>query len=59
MERLGIIHKGAPEQIRAAVNAAIATAPERFILGADCTVPSQTSWDNLRLAIRTAHEAQR
>ena len=59
LERLGIISKGTPEQIRTAVNAAIATAPERYILGADCTVPPQTSWDNLRLAIRTAHEAQR
>ena len=34
-------------------------APERFILGADCTVPPQTPWDNLRLAIQIAHEAQR
>ena len=59
LERLGIIGKGTPEQIRAAVNAAIAQAPERFILGADCTVPPQTSWDNLRLAIQIAHEARR
>ena len=59
MERLGTLSKGSPEQIRAAVNAAIAAAPERYILGADCTVPPQTSWDNLRLAIQTAHEARR
>jgi uroporphyrinogen decarboxylase len=59
LERLGIISKGTPEEIRAAVNAAITAAPERCILGADCTVPPQTSWDNLRLAIQTAHEAQR
>jgi len=59
LERLGIIGTGTPEQIRAAVNAAIAQAPERFILGADCTVPSQTPWDNLRLAIQIAHEARR
>lgn len=59
LERLGIISKGTPEQIRAAVNAALATAPERFILGADCTVPPQTSWDNLRLAIQIAHETRR
>jgi uroporphyrinogen decarboxylase len=59
LERLGIISTGTPEQIRAAVNAAIAAAPERYILGADCTVPSQTPWDNLRLAIQIAHEAQR
>jgi uroporphyrinogen decarboxylase len=59
LERLGIISKGTPEQIRTAVNAALAEAPERFILGADCTVPPQTSWDNLRLAIQIAHETQR
>ncbi|MFO7632231.1 MAG: uroporphyrinogen decarboxylase family protein, partial [Caldilinea sp.] len=59
LERLGIIGKGTPEQIRAAVNAALAAAPERFILGADCTVPGQTPWDNLRLAIQIAHEARR
>lgn len=59
LERLGIISKGAPEQIQAAVNAALAAAPDRFILGADCTVPPQTSWDNLRLAIQIAHETQR
>ena len=59
LERLGIISTGTPAQIRAAVNAALAAAPERFILGADCTVPPQTSWDNLRLAIQIAHETQR
>ena len=59
LERLGIISTGTPEQIRAAVNAALAAAPDRFILGADCTVPPQTSWDNLRLAIQIAHETQR
>jgi uroporphyrinogen decarboxylase len=59
LERLGIISTGTSEQIRAAVTATIATAPERYILGADCTVPSHTSWDNLRLAVQTAHEAQR
>lgn len=59
LERLGVINTGTPEQIRTTVNAAIAQAPERFILGADCTVLPQTPWDNLRLAIQTAHEAQR
>lgn len=58
LERLGIISKGTPEQIRTAVNAAISAAPERYILGADCTVPAQTPWDNLRLAIQIAHETQ-
>jgi uroporphyrinogen decarboxylase len=59
LERLGAISTGTPEQIRAAVQAAIARAPERYILGADCTVLPQTPWDNLRLAIQTAHAAER
>jgi hypothetical protein len=31
------------------------TAPDRFILAADCTVPSETPWDNLLAAIDAAH----
>ena len=58
LDRLGIIERDA-EQIRPAVIAAIAAAPERFILGTDCTVPSKTSLDNLRMAIQIAHEARR
>lgn len=59
LERKGTIHTGTPEQIQAAVKDAIAQAPERYILGADCTIPAGTSWDNLRLAIATAHAARR
>jgi uroporphyrinogen decarboxylase len=55
LERLGIIASGTPEQIRQAVEAVIAEAPPRFILGADCTVPSDTPWDNLKTAIDAAH----
>jgi uroporphyrinogen decarboxylase len=31
-------------------------APDRFILAADCTVPSETPWENLKTAIAAAHE---
>jgi len=55
LDRKGILTNGTPEQIRQAVNAVIKQAPPRFILGADCTVPSEISWDNLRIAIETAH----
>jgi uroporphyrinogen decarboxylase len=55
LDRKGILTKGTPEQIRQAVNAVIEQAPPRFILGADCTVPSEISWDNLRIAIEAAH----
>lgn len=55
LERKGILTNGTPEQIRQAVNAVIEQAPPRFILGADCTVPSETPWENLRIAIEAAH----
>ena len=57
--RKGAISKGEPDHVREAVLTALQTAPERTILGADCTVPADTSWDNLRLAIQTAHEYRR
>ena len=59
LERKGVIVNGTKEEIRAAVKAALADAPERFILAADCTVPGETPWENLRTAIETAHERPR
>ena len=56
MERKGVIATGSAQEIRDAVRAALKDAPERFVLGADCTVPPDTSWENLRIAIETAHE---
>jgi len=31
-------------------------APDKFILGADCTLPSDIDWDNIKAAISTGHE---
>ncbi|MBI5876079.1 MAG: hypothetical protein HZB53_00390 [Chloroflexi bacterium] len=59
LERKGVILNGTPDQIRQAVNAVIAQAPERFILGADCTVLDHTPWENLKTAIDAAHSASR
>ena len=55
LERKGIITSGTPDQIRDAVAQVIADAPARFVLGADCTVPSETPWQNLKTAIDAAH----
>jgi uroporphyrinogen decarboxylase len=55
MERKDVIASGTPEEVRAAAQEVLRTAPERFILAADCTVPSDTPWDNLKAAIDTAH----
>ena len=59
LERLGIIARGDAAAIRHAVEGVLAEAPERFMLGADCTVPGDTPWENLRTAVEAAHEATR
>ncbi len=56
MDRNGVIVQGSPDGIRQAVVEVLAQASDHFILAADCTVPSDTPWDNLRLAIETAHK---
>lgn len=55
LERKGVIASGSPAEIRQAVESALDSAPERYILAADCTVPGNTAWDNLRQAISIAH----
>jgi uroporphyrinogen decarboxylase len=55
MERTGIIASGTPEEVRAEATAVLRQAPARFILAADCTVPANTPWRNLRAAVATAH----
>jgi uroporphyrinogen decarboxylase len=55
MDRKGTIATGSHAEIRAEAEALLAEAPDRFILGADCTVPADTPWDNLKAAIATAH----
>ena len=59
LDRHGVIATGTEAQIRAEVEAVLETAPARFILGADCTVPAETPWENLRVAIETAHAWRR
>lgn len=56
MERLGVLATGNEHEVRAAAAAVLRAAPPRFILAADCTVPSDTPWANLRAAIDTAHK---
>jgi uroporphyrinogen decarboxylase len=57
LDRLGVLARGSQAEIRQAAADVLREAPERFILGADCTVPSETPWDNLRTAVSTAHGA--
>jgi uroporphyrinogen decarboxylase len=56
LERKGVLASGDAAAIRRAVGDVLAEAPERFILAADCTVPSETPWENLKTAIDAAHQ---
>lgn len=58
LQRKGILATGTPAEVSAAAQQVLASAPRRFILAADCTVPSETPWDNLRAAIDAAHQRQ-
>ncbi len=59
MERKGVIASGTSQEIEAAAREILVQAPRRFILAADCTVPNETPWENLKAAIDTAHSMQR
>jgi len=59
MDRKGVIGTGTDEEIRHAVTEVLRAAPDRFILGADCTVPGDARWEGLRTAIATAHAFRR
>ena len=55
LDRHGIIVSGSTDEIRQTVEGALAQASEKFFLAADCTLPSDINWDNIRTAIATAH----
>ena len=59
LQRLGTIARGPAEEIRNEVEAVLREAPDHFILGADCTVPSETPWENIRTAVEFAHNYRR
>ena len=56
MDRKGVIVHGSKVEIKKAVENALDKEPDRFILGADCTLPGDIGWDNIKTAISTAHE---
>ncbi len=56
LNRQGVLAKGSPEEVRKAAAEALRDAPANVVLGADCTVDAKTPIENLRAAIRTAHE---
>ncbi len=58
IERLGTIATGTTTQVEQMAKEVLLDAPTRFILGADCTIPSTVDWENLRTAIRAAHQTK-
>ena len=56
LDRKGIIVTGTADEIREEVHGVLAHAADRQILGADCTLPGDIAWDNIRTAIAAAHE---
>jgi len=55
LDRHGTLLSGTPDKIQSAIEDVILSSPDNFILGADCTVPGETNWDNLKTAISFAH----
>jgi uroporphyrinogen decarboxylase len=56
MDRHGIIGTGTPAQVEAEIRQVVKNSPRPFMLGADCTVEADTSWDRLKHAISVAHQ---
>ena len=56
LERKGVHRHRQRRSHPPGVAGVLAEGPERFILAADCTVPGETPWENLKTAIDTAHQ---
>ena len=55
LDRLGTIVSGSRDEINKAVKAQCSLKSAKYLLGADCTVPYDIDWDNLKTAIAAAH----
>ena len=55
LNRLGAIAKGTVEDVKAEVDEVMFDAPDKFILGADCTLPQGTDIDKVRTVIDYVH----
>jgi len=56
LDRLGIIATGTADEAKAAADKVLSEASPNFILGADCTVPSDVPYQKLRAVIDYAHD---
>jgi len=55
LDRHGVIASGSADQIARSVADVLREASAPFVLGADCTLPGDASWDNIRAAVAAAH----
>jgi len=55
LDRKGAIAKGGGDSISLAVRDVVQSAPDQFILGADCTMLPGTPWEHIKTAIDIAH----
>jgi uroporphyrinogen decarboxylase len=56
MDRHGAITSWSKERIHKAAVRVLNEAPYPFILGADCTLPGDINWENIKTAVGAAHE---
>jgi uroporphyrinogen decarboxylase len=59
LDRFGVIAGGSEEDIRETVYDTLDAHPKISILGADCTLPPDTEWENIKTAIEAAHSYER
>jgi uroporphyrinogen decarboxylase len=59
LDRHGILVSGSRAEIRQTAGQALREATEPFVLGADCTLPGDIPWENIRTAIDSAHSYKR
>ena len=59
INKRGIITNGSQAEIEAKVKEVLDNAPEKFMLGASCTLPGDINWNNIRTAIDMAHSHKR
>ena len=55
LDKKGIIYSGSKAEIENEVKRTISIAPEKFILGATCTLPRDVDWNNIKTAMGAAH----
>lgn len=58
LDRKGIIVSGGMEEIENTVKEELCRVTHPFVLGADCTLPGEIPWSNIRTAIAAAHAFQ-